>query len=121
MDESFQSCANLLYVTGGLRTNHILGTVVVYLTPTIRGMKSWEKENISTEASKDARITYNDYMSKFTEKDTFHFRVGIVLLQLLVLQVVVGVSDVDPVGGDSFDPWTKTKRKFSRSLSKERK
>ncbi|XP_026457940.1 uncharacterized protein LOC113358557 [Papaver somniferum] len=155
MDESFQSCANLLDVTGGLRTNHILGTVVVYLTPMIRGMKregvdefpfyvhfvSWEKENISTESLKAARITCNNYMAKSTEKDVFHFRVRcwciclipnlhfdiqIVLLQLLVLRVVVSVSDVDRVqgfrcGGDSFDPWTKTKRKFSRSLSKESK
>ncbi|KAL8541229.1 hypothetical protein ACS0TY_002471 [Phlomoides rotata] len=37
----------------------------------------WEKENVSSEALKAARIACNKYMTKFAGKDAFHLRVRV--------------------------------------------
>jgi len=60
-----------------------------------RAVRSWEKENISSEALEAARIAANKYMVKNAGKDTFHLRVRVHPFHVLRINKMLSCAGAD--------------------------
>ena len=58
-------------------------------------LRSWEKENISSEALEAARIAANKYMVKNAGKDTFHLRVRVHPFHVLRINKMLSCAGAD--------------------------
>lgn len=57
--------------------------------------RSWEKENIGSEALEAARIAANKYMVKNAGKDTFHLRVRVHPFHVLRINKMLSCAGAD--------------------------
>lgn len=58
-------------------------------------LRSWEKENISSEALEAARIAANKYMTKNAGKDAFHLRVRVHPFHVLRINKMLSCAGAD--------------------------
>lgn len=57
--------------------------------------RSWEKENVSSEALEAARIAGNKYMTKFAGKEAFHLRVRVHPFHVLRINKMLSCAGAD--------------------------
>jgi large subunit ribosomal protein L10e len=57
--------------------------------------RSWEKENVSSEALEAARIAANKYMTKFAGKEAFHLRVRVHPFHVLRINKMLSCAGAD--------------------------
>lgn len=69
-------------------------TVCGFLTLQCSG-RSWEKEQITSEALEAARIAANKYMTKNAGKDTFHLRVRVHPFHVLRINKMLSCAGAD--------------------------
>ena len=63
--------------------------------PSCVHLVSWEKENVSSEALKAARIACNKCMAKFAGKDAFHLRVCVHPFHVLRINKMFSCAGAD--------------------------
>ena len=58
-------------------------------------IRSWEKENVSSEALEAARIAANKYMVKYAGKDSFHLRIRVHPFHVLRINKMLSCAGAD--------------------------
>lgn len=65
------------------------------LLPLPRHLRSWEKENVSSEALEAARVAANKYMVKNAGKESFHLRVRVHPFHVLRINKMLSCAGAD--------------------------